>query len=210
MKKNLILIDDHTMILHGLGTYIEHHSSWKVLFKVSSKNELLEELDEHPLQIKEKNSSTIALIDIKLENDSGYDLCRIIKERCPEIKCIMYSMYSSYGNVMKALESGADGFISKNAKEDELIVALDAVSGGEKYIQKELRDMMQENSNFLSRLSPRENQILNYICKGNNKSQICRELGISKRTCENYLSLLYDKLDVKDADELQIKYGGKI
>ena len=111
---------------------------------------------------------------------------------------------------MTALECGADGFISKNAKEDELIIALDAVSNGEKYIQKDLKDMMQENTDYLSHLSPREKQILDYICTGNNKTQICHELGISKRTCENYLSLLYDKLDVKDMEELQIKYGGKI
>lgn len=210
MKKNLILIDDHTMILHGLGTYIEHHSSWEVLFKASSKNELFENLDESDSQIKENKSSTIALIDIKLEDANGYDLCRIIKEKYPEIKCIMYSMYSSYGNIMTALECGADGYISKNAKEDELIQALDEVSCGEKYIQKDLRNMMQENEDYLSRLSPREKQILDFICKGNNKPQICRELEISKRTCENYLSLLYDKLDVKDIDELQVKYGGKI
>lgn len=210
MQKNLILIDDHAMILHGLGTYIEHHSSWKVLFKASSLNAALENLNENDLQLNEKISSTIALIDIKLEDANGYDLCRIIKENYPAIKCIMYSMYSSYGNVMTAIECGADGFISKNAKEDELIAALEAVSAGEQYIQEDLRGMMRENSSVLSILSPREKQIFDYICKGNNKTQICRELGISKRTCENYLSLLYDKLDVKNMEELQIKYGGKI
>lgn len=210
MKKNLILIDDHIMILHGLETFIEHHSTWEVLFKASSENETLENLEKFFQQISETNSCTIALIDIKLEDKNGYDLCKIIKEKYPEIKCIIYSMYSSYGNVMTALECGADGFVSKNAKEAELIVALDAVSSGKKYIQQDLQEMMEENSNFISCLSQRETQILNYICKGNSKIQICRELGISKRTCENYLSLLYDKLDVKNSDEIQIKYGGKI
>lgn len=210
MKKNLILIDDHTMILHGLETFIEHHSTWQVLFKASSENETLENLENSARQISENNSSTIALIDIKLEDTNGYELCKLIKEKFPNIKCIMYSMYSSYGNVMTALECGADGFVSKTAKESELIAALDRVSDGEQYIQEDLRDMMRENTNFLSLISLREKQILDYICKGNNKTQICRELGISKRTCENYLSLLYDKLDVKDMNELQIQYGGKV
>lgn len=210
MTKNLILIDDHVMILHGLATYIEHHSQWKVTFMASAAAEAVKKLEESKTFLLQEDSINIALIDIKIGDDDGYQLCRQLKAKIPGLKCIMYSMYSTYGNIMYAKECGAEGFLSKNAGEDELIIALDAVSNGKTYIQQDLMDIILESSNYLNRLTPREKQIFDKICDGKNKKEICQRLNISQRTCENYLSLLYDKLEVKDSNELKKKYGGQV
>lgn len=212
MKKNLILIDDHVMILHGLATYIENHSNWKALFTASSKAQLLENLTENKETLTDNTEEVqnVALIDIKIGDDDGYEICRFLKEKVPGIRVIMYSMYSTYGNVMYAKECGAEGFLSKNAGEAELIIALDAVASGKTYIQQDLMNMILESSNYLNRLTPREKQIFDMLCDNKNKKEICHSLNISQRTCENYLSLLYDKLEVKDSDELKKKYGGQI
>lgn len=212
MKKNLILIDDHVMILHGLATYIENHSSWKALFTASSKAQLIQNLSElkDELEGTTEEVQNVALIDIKIGEDDGYEICRLLKEKVTGIKCIMYSMYSTYGNVMYAKECGADGFLSKNAGESELILALDSVASGKTYIQQDLMNMILESSNYLNRLTPREKQIFDMLCENKSKKEICHSLNISQRTCENYLSLLYDKLEVKDSDELKKKYGGQV
>ena len=212
MQKNLILIDDHKMIIYGLKCYIQHHSAWSVLFTAASKTELLQNLSEYKESFfsESEEVQNIALIDIKVGDSDGYELCRLVKEQIPGIHCIMYSMYSTYGNIMYAFESGAEGFLSKEADENELILALDAVSSGKVYIQQDLMKTVLVNSNKMSLLTRREKQIFDLLINNEEKKAICQELKITIHTLENYLSILYSKLEVQDMEELKKKYGGKV
>jgi len=207
MNKNLILIDERKILQFGLKAFIESASSWKVLISAQGKDDLLQKLEEN----NSFSSSDLftAIIDIKCGQDSGFEIIKILKNKIPGIKCIIYTDYSSYGNLTYAFENGVEGFLSKDCHESELILALDGVSQGRTYIQQDLMKEILLLSNRLSNLSIREKQVLDLICDGYEKKDICSKLKISVRTCENYYSVLYSKLLVNDVKEIQEKYGIK-
>lgn len=205
MNKHLILIDERKVIHYGLKAMIESASSWKVLLAAQGKDDLLQKLEEH-----KSFSSTdcfIVIVDIKCGKDSGFDILNILKHKIPEIKCIIYSDYSSYGNIMYAFERGVEGFLGKDSDETELLFALEAVSQGKTYIQQDLMKKILLLSNRLANLTSREKQVFDMICDGFEKKEICSRLKISIRTCENYFSILYSKLWVSNIEEIQKKYG---
>lgn len=213
MQKKLILVDDHRMMLHGLTGYITRSSSWNVVISAVSKNELLEKLKNQKNDFLSENSEEpvqiVALLDIKVGEDNGYELGEIIKKELPEARFIMYSMYCTYGNIMYAFEHGASGFISKDSEESELILALDAVGAGKTYLQQDLMQKVIENTNKISLLTVREKQVFDLVCEGKTKKEISQILKVSIRTCENYFSFLYSKLGIDGFEELVSKFGGK-
>ena len=114
-----------------------------------------------------------------------------------------------FGSTSESEFSGIQGF-SKEADENELILALDAVSSGKVYIQQDLMKTVLVNLNKMSLLTRREKQIFDLLINNKEKKAICQELKITIHTLENYLSILYSKLEVQDMEELKKKYGGKV
>lgn len=212
MQKKLILVDDHKMILHGLTSYIEKASTWNVVFSATSKCELQEKLEVHKndflSETPDEPVQIVALLDINVGNDDGYELGKILREKIPSIRCIMYSMYCTYGNIMFAFENGAQGFLSKDSDETELILALDAVGAGKTYLQQDLMQKVIENTNKISLLTVREKQVFDLVCEGKTKKEISHDLKVSIRTCENYFSILYSKLGLTGFEDLVSKFGG--
>lgn len=210
MNKHLILIDEQKMILYGLKSFIESSSAWKVSFMASSLEDLNSRINENRSTIldnENKEDCFVAIVDIKCGNDSGYDIVNLLREKIPGLKCIMYTMHSTYGNVVYALETGIEGFLSKKSDENELILALEAVSHGKSYIQQDLMKDILLVSNRIALLTSREKQVFDMVCNGFDKKEICSKLKITIRTCENYFSLLYSKLGVNDIREMEEKFG---
>lgn len=210
MNKHLILIDEQKMILYGLKSYIESSSSWKVSLMASDLEDLILQMDENESVFSNpgsKNDCFVAIIDIKCGNDSGYDIVNHLRKKIPGIKCIMYTIHSTYGNIIYAMETGIEGFLSKISDENELIQALDAVAQGKSYIQQDLMKETLLVSNKVALLTSREKQVFDMVCNGLDKKEICSKLKITIRTCENYFSLLYSKLGVSDIREMEEKFG---
>lgn len=210
MNKHLILIDEQKMILYGLKSFIESSSAWKVSFMASDLEDLTSRMNENDSILpdtKNEEDCFVAIVDIKCENDSGYDIVNFLREKIPGIKCIIYTMYSTYGNIVYSLETGIEGFLSKKSDEHELLLALDAVSQGKPYIQQDLMKETLLISNKVALLTSREKQVFDMVCDGFDKKEICSRLKITIRTCENYFSLLYSKLGVNDIREMEEKFG---
>ena len=210
MNKHLILIDEQKMVLYGLKSFIESSSSWQVCLMASGLEDLISKIDENESVFsnsKSKEDCFIAIVDIKCGSDSGYDIVSLLKKKIPGIKCIMYTMYSTYGNIIYALETGIEGFLSKKSDENELILALDSVAQGKSYIQQDLMKDTLLVSNKIALLTSREKQVFDMVCDGFEKKDICSNLKITVRTCENYFSLLYAKLGVSDIQEMEEKFG---
>lgn len=210
MNKHLILIDEQKMILYGLKSFIESSSAWKVSFMASSLEDLTSKMDENDSVLSDSECNEdcfVAIVDIKCGNDSGYDIVNLLREKIPGIKCIMYTMYSTYGNIVYALETGIEGFLSKKSDENGLILALEAIVQGKSYIQQDLMKDTLLVSNKVALLTSREKQVFDLLCDGLDKKEICSRLKITIRTCENYFSVLYSKLGVNDIREMEEKFG---
>ena len=148
----------------------------------------------------------IIIVDVQLINETGFALVKTIKEKWPEIKCVMYSMYDTTGFVLQAKDSGASGYISKVAKEEELAHCLEVVQNGGTYLEQYMQEAQNKVDSIISILTKQERNIFEALLQDKNNKQICEEFFLSSRTVENYTSRLYAKVGVKNREELVEKF----
>lgn len=194
----VISIDDHEIISSGLEKLFSStkdiiHSGY-----CKTKSEL-----ENLINSKyvDDANNLVALVDIKLENESGFDCADYLVSR--GVKCLMYSSYSNAGFIVKTMEHKINGFISKNADKREIITSVRSVFNGETYIQKDLIPRMMYASSIIVTLTKKERELLNLISEHLSNEEMAHKLNLSKRTVENYISRIFDKFNVKNRYELE-------
>ena len=202
MKNTLYIVDDHNMVRNGLKAWLENHTQWSVEKDFASSSECLECLEE----LTETAPPEIIIVDVQLVNETGFSLVKQITQKWPQIKCVMYSMYDTTGFVLQAKDSGAKGYISKAAKEEELAHCLEVVQNGGTYMEQYMSEAQNKIDSIVSVLSKQERVIFEALLQEKSNKQICDELFISSRTVENYTSRLYSKIGVKNRDELIEKF----
>ena len=201
MKNTLYIVDDHNMVRNGLKAWLENHSEWRVEKDFATSGECLKCLEDLGDHLPE-----IIIVDVQLINETGFDLVKKISAKWPDIKCVMYSMYDTTGFVLQARDSGAKGYISKVAKEEELVHCLEVVQNGGTYIEQYMAEAQNKIDSIVSILSKQERNIFEALLQEKSNKQICDELFISSRTVENYTSRLYAKIGVKNREELITKF----
>ena len=202
MKNVVYIVDDHNMVRNGLKAWLENHTQWRVEKDFASSSECLECLEG----LSETALPEIIIVDVQLINETGFSLVKQITQKWPQIKCVMYSMYDTTGFVLQAKDSGAKGYISKAAKEEELAHCLEVVQNGGTYMEQYMSEAQNKIDSIVSVLSKQERVIFEALLQEKSNKQICDELFISSRTVENYTSRLYSKIGVKNRDELIEKF----
>ena len=193
----IISIDDHEMISLGLERVFSETSDIRVSGFCKTKDEVVAFVGTKAPQ---ELNQTSAMIDIKLENESGFDCADFLIGR--GINCLMYSSFSNAGFIVKTMEHKIRGFISKNAAQSEILEAIRAVARGETYIQKDLIPDMMYVSGIMVTLTKKERELLDLLGEHLPNELIAEKLGVSKRTVENYVSRIFDKFNVKNRYEL--------
>lgn len=194
----IISIDDHEMISLGLERVFSETSDIRVSGFCKTKDEVVAFVGTKSPQ---ELNQTIAMIDIKLENESGFDCADFLIGR--GINCLMYSSFSTAGFIVKTMEHKIRGFISKNAAQSEILEAIRAVARGETYIQKDLLPDMMYVSGIMVTLTKREREILDLIAEHLPNEVIAEQQNLSKRSVENYVSRIFDKFNVRNRYELE-------
>ena len=195
---DVISVDDHEIISQGLISIFSETDDICVRHFCKTKDELVCLLDS---KSPDELAHTLAMIDIKLEKESGFDCADFLVER--GAKCLMYSSFSNAGFIFKAMEHKIKGFLSKNAEKAEILEAIRAVVNGETYIQKDLIPDMMYVSGILVTLTKKERDILDLLGEHLSNEAIAQHLDLSKRTVENYISRIFDKFNVKNRYELE-------
>ena len=209
MKNILYIVDDHNMVRNGLKAWLEQHTSWRVPKDFANSKECLECLEclsNMDAKLRDTAFPEIIIVDVQLIDETGFALVKQITEKYPEIKCVMYSMFDTTGFVLQAKDSGAKGYISKVAKEEELAHCLEVVQNGGTYIEQYMAEAQNKIDSIVSVLSKQERNIFEALLQEKTNKQICDELFISPRTVENYTSRLYAKIGVKNREELIEKF----
>ncbi len=204
MKNVLCIIDDHNMVRNGLKSWLESHTAWRVAKDFSSGEECLEFLSS--ISFDSDIFPEIIIVDVQLLSETGFKFVKLLSEKYPRIKTVMYSMYDTVGFVLQAKDSGAKGYISKIAKEEELVACLETVQGGGTYLEERMVKSQNKIDSIITMLSKQERNVFECILQGKTNRQICDELFLGLHTVENYISLLYDKISVKNREELIQKY----
>ena len=197
----LLIVDDHTVVREGIRRLLSAFLNLIIVEAASSREAITLFRAEHP---------DIVLLDINLPGFGGLDLLRRLLMIDPSAHILMFSMHANANYVVRALETGARGYISKGAKAEELVEAVNTVVGGGRYLERDLASDLALNltssGEHGKELSSRELDILRLLAQGKSLNFISDELGISYKTVANVCTMIKQKMMLETTAEL-IKFA---
>ena len=193
----VFIVEDHMVVVEGIRSLLENERDFEVVGNA--------ETGASCLRFFQANTADVILMDINLPDINGIQLCKEIKENYPGIMVLALSTFNQGTYVNKMMESGASGYLLKNAGRHEIIQALHDVVKGKTYLSFEAGQALK--SATLSNpqqplLTKREKEILLLITEGLTNIQIGEKLFISIDTVESHRKNLYNKLGVKNTATL--------
>ncbi|MGV3629611.1 MAG: response regulator [Bacteroidota bacterium] len=196
---NIILVDDHEIVMDSLKYMIETETGHCVQAKFKSGEAFLHYLEQ------EKPHFDLAIIDVKLPDISGLDLIKHIRKTDPVSKIILLSQYANNEFVFTGLKNGISGYLLKSSAGHELIEAIDAVLRGQEYMSREMVNLVVKTKvaeDFNIQLTNREKEILELIATGRTVRHIADVLGIEPTTVDFHKRNMKVKFNVKKSTEL--------
>jgi two-component system invasion response regulator UvrY len=200
----VLITDDHPVVRRGIRQILEDDERIGLVQEAGSGKELFERLKEQLFDV--------ILLDISLPGRSGLDLISQIKITHPSAAILIISMHSEAMYAVKALKSGAAGYLTKTSAPEELLSAIIKVSRGERYISASFADAMADNvisgseRPLFELLSSRELEVLRMLAEGKKVVQIASELSLSPKTISTYRERLLEKLKLRSSSDL-IRYA---
>ena len=168
------------------------------------------------LQLARERPWDLVLLDISMPDRNGLETLQLLKKEHPQLNVLMLSMYRETQYAVRALKSGAAGYLNKQSAPAELVNAIRLVASGKKYISAEVAQELaceasgERESLPHESLSNREYQTLCMIASGNTVSAIANTLSLSVKTISMYRTRLLEKMQLKNNSELThyaIKHG---
>ena len=204
-KKKIIIVDDHELLIEGMKTILESNKSYHVLEQYMDGASFLK--DGNPKE------ADLLLIDISMPGKNGLEIVEELRSTGVETPVIIVSQFTEEEYATRAIQSGANGYISKNASKTIILKAVETVLNGGLYISGKGVKTLQANwdkdetsKKSMAKLSDRENEVLLLLCKGKALKEISFELKISDRTVSTYKQRILEKLELSTLVDL-IKYG---
>jgi len=196
----VFLADDHAVVRDGLRFLLEAQEDIKVIGDAVNGRETVSRV----VQL----CPDVTIIDIAMPELNGIEATRQVVDTCLTTQVIILSMYSTSEHIFRALQAGARGYLLKESAGIEVVNAVRAVYAGRRYLSPKISDKLvddyvrqrqgSEAKSPLSRLSPREREILQFVVEGKPSAEIADLLSLSPKTVETYRSRLMKKLDIDD------------
>ncbi|MFO2464030.1 response regulator transcription factor [Pseudomonas sp. 15FMM2] len=201
MTCNLLLVDDHALIRAGVRALVMDLPGYTVIGEADDGAQVLEQF--------EALRPDIVLLDLSMKHTGGLDALQQLKHAYPKSKVLILSMHTDPQLIMRALESGAHGYLLKDTTANELEHALQALRNNERYlspaiahtvINQALIRTQATTSTPLPRhnLTPRQLEILRLIVRGKSTREIANGLGLSIKTVEAHRSQIMKRLQIFD------------
>ncbi len=197
----IVLVDDHEMVIEGLKA---------MLAAFSDRVEVVGQAvgAERALSVVDELDPDIVLSDVRMQGSSGLDLCQTLREREPDRKVVMLSVYDDEQYLFQALRVGASGYLFKSISSDELVRQLEFVHSGVTAIDPSMAARAVDTAARMQRdefwpgarhgLTQRESEILSLVVNGLSNRGIATKLVIGDETVKTHLSSIYRKLGVSD------------
>lgn len=200
MKPEIIrlgIVDDHKVVLEGLVRLFSSFKGFQVVFAASSGKEALTKALADEIDI--------LLLDVRLPDIDAATIVSQLKKEKPSIKIVCLSSFDSPYEIDELLALGISGYITKTISPEELFRAMEKISKGGFYIDKELKKTLASSANKLPHLTAREVEIVHLLAMGLSNKEIATRLNISKSTVKTHLKNIMDKLSVKNRAEIVYK-----
>lgn len=203
---SVLIADDHSMVRQGLKQILELEEDISVIAQASNGREALE--------MASSTMPDVILMDINMPILNGLQAVKEIRDAKNEVKVIMLTIHEDREYLFKALQTGAQGYVMKDAEPSVLLDAIRSVASGETYIQANLTTELVKEFNrvsqrekereFETNLTTREVEVLGLIAEGLLNKEIAKKLYISEKTVKNHVSSIFRKLNVTDRTQAAI------
>ena len=202
----VLLAEDHALVRAGLGFLLRNMPGVEIVAEAGDGQEALCLIREH--------RPDVVLLDITMPGLNGLDVLVRIKDDCPTVRVIILSMHANEEYVRHALQTGAKGYVLKDASAADLEQAIDAVVRGETYLSAAISRRFSEGHSKgrdgeagpLALLTSRQREILQLLAEGHNTKDIALTLQLSPKTVETHRVQLMERLDIHDVPGL-VRYA---
>jgi DNA-binding NarL/FixJ family response regulator len=203
LKTRILLVDDHALVRRGLRLVLEAEPDIEVVGEAGDGAAAIALALDTP--------ADLAILDISMPRMTGLQAVAEIRQRKPELRCLMLSMHENERYLYEALKAGAAGYVLKSVADRDLVNAVRAAMRGEPFlypgartplIDEYLRQARDESTIREDPLTPREREVLKLIAESRSTKQIAAALVISEKTVERHRENMLDKLGMHDRVEL--------
>jgi two-component system, NarL family, response regulator NreC len=188
-KTTVVIADDHTVVRQGLRMLIDADEALQVVAEAGT----LADAE----RLTRAHRPSVLVLDLNLHGESGLDAIPRLRETCPDTAIVVLTMQDDPGFARQALQSGALGFVLKEAADEELLQAIHLAAGGENYLNPRLGARLAaapaEPAGPPDDLTAREVEILRLIALGHTNTEIAQQLFLSTRTVETHRAHIQQK-----------------
>ena len=194
-RVQILLVDDHEVVRGGIRRLLEQVDGFDVVAEASSGEEAYHMLGSI--------NPDVAVVDISLPGMSGIEAIRRMRVRHARVRLLIFSVHESASVVQRALDAGADGYLSKASVGDELIAAVQAVADGRRYLGANVARKLAElvltpgHEAGAAKLTRREFEVLRLFSAGQNIEEAANALHLSPKTVANALTSIKSKLGAR-------------
>lgn len=203
-KKGVVIVDDHPLVRDSLSRLINHEADMVVCGEAETADEAL--------QIIRGTSPSLVMVDITLKHSNGLELIKTLRTQYVELPILVLSMHEESLYADRAIRAGASGYITKHQPAEEVLLAIRRVMAGNIYLSEKLtsgylKSLIAAGPKMalpaVDRLTDRELEVLNLIGRGKTVRDIAGELQLGTPTVETYRARIKEKLNLRNAAELQ-------
>ena len=196
----VVLVDYHAILRRGLTQTIADNNDMSVAGEAENSAEAMRLLRDKPCDV--------VVLDISLPDRNGIETLKLIRKEFPRVHVLMLSMYAEDQYAVRALKSGAAGYLTKQSAPSQLVSAIRQVMQGRKYVTPAVAEALAKSVELDSEkpphqsLSIREFQTFCMIASGKTLSEIARHMSLSTKTVSVYRSRVLEKMRMKNNAEL--------
>ncbi len=199
-ETRVFLLDDHEIVRRGLRELLEGEDGFLVVGEAGTAEEALTRIPA--------TSPNVAVLDVRLPDGDGVEVCREIRSRHPEINCLILTSFADDEALFSAILAGASGYVLKQVRGTDLIDAIRRVADGQSLLDPAVTARVldrlrapQAPDHDLASLTEQERRILDLIAEGLTNRQIGERLFLAEKTVKNYVSNVLMKLGMSRRSE---------
>lgn len=194
-KRNLLIVDDHPVVLAGLQHLIMNEGIYDKIFSAADI--------EGARKMAMQTNISVAIIDLELGEENGIQLIRLLRQVSPQVKVVVYTMHEELWTIRQLMNVNADAVVMKGDNPKELLTALHMIEEGRGYFSQQfVRLINRQPAEGQVSLSERELEVLEHISNGLSTSDIAQRLNISSNTIEYHRHNLMKKLQASNVAQM--------
>ncbi len=194
----VFLLDDHEIVRKGVAELVNSEADMVVVAEASNANDALVEVG--------RSLPNVAVLDVRLQEGNGIEVCREIRSAHPEIACLILTSFSDDQALLDAALAGAAGYVLKQIRSNDLIESIRKVAAGAQLLDSAtirlgMQRLKDSDEGKVSTLTEQEHRIFDLIGEGYSNRQIADEMFLAEKTVKNYVSNLLAKLGMSRRTE---------